>query len=61
LQALYELPFRNDFAFRGFMRNIRIGLNESTFFDRADTNTFFVIKDLWLLMTEEEKKIISKR
>jgi len=43
------------------MKHIRIGMEDWAAFEKADTNTFLVLKDLWLMFSDEEKELISKK
>ena len=43
------------------MKHIRIGMEDWAAFEKADTNTFLVLKDLWLMLTDDEKELISRK
>jgi len=42
------------------MKHIRIGMEDWAAFEKADTNTFLVLKD-WLMLTDDEKELISRK
>ncbi len=43
------------------MKHIRIGMQDWTVFEKADQNTFLVLKDMWLMLSDEDKEMIARK